>query len=373
MARRLLAHRFLPLACLVAACGLAPGCGDTRAEVDGEVPETDAGTMLPPDVDGGTPPPEDGGSMERDASTMPTGPRVDPTCIDGMYTESLPAPDADISDLVAGYDPGDPTAFIEAVLSRRYGTGLELVVEGDSSRDCVDTFLRETGTAQDVIEQLPTVVHECGHFYDNALSDFGSNTYAINDTPLQISCAMGDSTDRGGQTFARSRIRDDAYAELRPPCDGTFGSGCDFYADIYLDGDPDDGTFDGGDQGFNMLFEEVVQYVNSIATAYAFTGELDTGGSTSQRDGILTFLWYLTRYLRMARLDYPSAYTHLLEGDGGCWRDLILTVWGRAWLYLDTTMGMGHLGIADAELMTLVTDPDLLAEIQRLRDAASCP
>jgi hypothetical protein len=62
-----------------------------------------------------------------------------------------------------------------------------------------------------------------------------------------------------------------------------------------------------------------------------------------------------------------------VSGDGGCWREAILTVWGRAWLYLDATSGMPHLGIADDMLTTLVSDPDLLAEIQLLRDAEGCP
>src|SRR5690606_32888141 len=46
---------------------------------------------------------------------------------------------------------------------------------------------------------------------------------------------------------------------------------------------------------------------------------------------------------------------------------------GRAWLYLEATAGMGHLGIDDDMLMTLVMDEDLLSEIQRLRDAEGCP
>jgi len=78
------------------------------------------------------------------------------------------------------------------------------------------------------------------------------------------------------------------------------------------------------------------------------------------------------RYLRMARLDYPAAYSQILDGDGGCWRNAVLTVWGRAWLYLGVTEGMSHLGINDAALLALDMDPDLLAEIQRLRDAEGC-
>ncbi len=346
---------------LTALLSLA-GCDDTRlTPADSSVPESDGGTMTADD--GGMP-------SDPDSSVRPTRQLVDPDCTDGAYSEALPDSTADISDLVAAYDPSAVNEFVLAVLTRRYGVGHHLVSGALASRDCIATFLSDTSTAQAVLEGLPTVVHECGHMFDNAQSSFGENAYVLTES-LTLSCAQGDATDRGGLTFARSRILGDEYQSLRPPCDGSFG-GCDFYADIYLDGDPDNGTFEGGDQGFNMLFDEVVQYVNSLATALAFTGELGGRGSVSERDGILNFLWYLMRYLRMARLEFPSAYAHLLEGDGGCWREAILTVWGRAWLYLDATDGMSHLGIDDDALMTLVMDADLLSEIQRLRDASGC-
>ena len=86
--------------------------------------------------------------------------------------------------------------------------------------------------------------------------------------------------------------RDDRYADLRPPCGG---EDCDTYANIYLNGDPDDQNFDSGDQGFNMLMEEAFQYVNSLATNYALNERYQ--GSISGRDGILTTLWWVQRYL----------------------------------------------------------------------------
>ena len=73
---------------------------------------------------------------------------------------------------------------------------------------------------------------------------------------------------------------------------------CDFYRQVYLDGDPDDDNFEGGDQGYNSVLEETTQYINSLAVGYAFNDLYS--GSVSERDGILTFLWYITRYLKMA-------------------------------------------------------------------------
>lgn len=51
----------------------------------------------------------------------------------------------------------------------------------------------------------------------------------------------------------------------------------------------------------------------------------------------------------------------------------LLTIWGRASLYLVATEEMDHLGINDALVSQLVQYPELLAEIQRLRDAEGCP
>ena len=76
------------------------------------------------------------------------------------------------------------------------------------------------------------------------------------------------------------------------------------------------------------------------------------------------------RYLRMARLEHPQTYS--LLSDDGCWRDMILTTWGRAWLYLEITNGSSNLGINDDFLETLVRDQTLLSEIQRLRDIEGC-
>ena len=117
-----------------------------------------------------------------------------------------------------------------------------------------------------------------------------------------------------------------------------------------------------------MLFEEVVQYVNSLATGHAFQDQIQW--SVSERDGILTFLWYLERYLKMAREQYPAAYAHLSQT--ACWREGILNVWGRAWLYLKATEGNGKLGISDAKIIGLVRTPELLDEIQRLREIQGC-
>ncbi len=355
---------------LLTALGLvvvpAVGCdgGGAMSGVDSGVV---GDTGLPPGDAGPTP-----------VGTRPMGPHVDPACPDGRYAEVLPDSTVDISDLTAAYSPSDVDGFIDRVLERRYPTGRQLVMEGSASPfvpaggSCSTLFLGDTSSATSVIQQLDTAVHECGHMADGERSSPPDNVYLVT-TELNLTARQGDTTTRGGLTFARSRIVNDSYQTLRMPCGGTFGPTCDSYADTYLDGDPDDATFQGGDQGFNLLFEELVQYVNSLATGFAFSDVLMVGGRrVSARDGLLTFLWYTERYLRMARMDFPTAYEHLINGDSGRWRRAILTIWGRAWLYLEQTAGATHLGINDDLLEGFVTDPALLDEIERLRTAEGC-
>ncbi|MCC6620183.1 MAG: hypothetical protein IT385_02950 [Deltaproteobacteria bacterium] len=286
---------------------------------------------------------------------------VDPRCTDGQYDEALPDDGADISGLVAGYQASGYLDFVDDVLGARYPIGQHLVREGvrlgTGFGNCIDLFTHDTSSASAIFGSLSTVVHECGHIADLSAAGFSTSVFMIRDD-LELECP--NAAARAGKTFARSRLNGDAYAALLPD---------DFYRDTYLDGDPDNSTFEGGDQGYDSLLEEATQYVNSLATDWAFADQ--SRFSVSARDGILTFLWYLERYLRMARLEYPSAY-QVIAGNA-CWRDATLTVWGRAWLYLDLTEGDRSLGINDDAIEPLVKDPELVGEIARLRTASGCP
>jgi hypothetical protein len=308
--------------------------------------------------------------------THPTSRYVDAHCVDGMYAEPLPDPSADIHDLLAAYDAAAVASFVDSVLARRYPFGRAQVTRGRATgTDCLAQFAPDTSSAEAVIRQLDTVVHECGHLADNVLSPMGANSYIVQ-ASLTLAGARGDTTTRGGATFPRNAIHMDDFQASRPWCpDGTFRMDCDPYAHIYLDGTPDDAVFHSGDQGFNMLLEEVTQYVNSLATGYAFGDVTQASGiRDSDRDGILTALWYMQRYLHLARTStsYASAYDWLLHGDSGRWRRAILTIWGRAWLYLEATSSMSFLGLADTQIASLVTAPELLEEIARVR-AVECP
>jgi len=283
---------------------------------------------------------------------------ADPLCDEGNYTEALPDDKADLSGLIGAYTPSEYKPFIAAVLGARYPVGASLVADGlrlgTQIGDCVDLFLRAKDSGGAVIGQLSTFVHECGHFLDIAKGGFSSSYF-------QIVQDQSFSCPRLGNALARSEINNDDYSAL-------FAG--DSYKDVYLDGDPNNASFEGGDQGFDSVLEETTQYVNSLATDWAFRDNIRSGSSISARDGILTFLWYTMRYLRVARTGNPTTYEAIR--DNSCWREAILTVWARAWFYLELTDGISSLGIRDARLLELATDPSLLSEIAALRTAQGC-
>lgn len=311
---------------------------------------------------------EDGGpdTTNTEDTTRPLNGPVDPACVDGMFAEALPNKN-DIS--AVSYSSNEQYAY--DVLNIRYPIGEYIVREARKvdmatfGLNCVDAF-SGGASADNVIDRMSVIVHECGHVLDIGRAQGSRDAHFILNEEVSFMCPDGDTTSRGGMTYARSRLNQDDYSALRPPCNGSRDPSCDSYADVYLDGDPDDANFEGGDQGFNSVLEETTQYVNSLAIGLSFA---EPPGSVSERDGILTFLWYVERYLRQARLSFPQAYA-VIAGD--CYRKAILSVWGRAWLYLDATEGMTHTGINDVAIKALVMDPELLSEIQRLRDAEGC-
>lgn len=304
-------------------------------------------------------------------TTRPPADLVDENCVDGQYNEVV----ADNTRSISGipFDPNDLEAYYLAVLNIRYPTGAYIVEGGlmNTQLNCVSAFAGNPSSPERALDRLATVVHECGHFYDSYLGRMGRGDTFVISEGLRIDGNRGDTTSRGGNTFARSliRINGPEFNALWRPCDGASGN-CDFYADIYLNGSPTDMSFESGDQGFNLLLEEAVQYINSLATGYSIV-EAYQGGSVSERDGLLAFLWYMERYLKMAREDFPTAYT-FISGDEN-WRRLILTVWGRAWLFLDLTKNIRSLGIQDGTIEPLVKRAEMLEEIQRIREAHGCP
>ena len=364
--------------------------GDSDAGVDGGTIVTDGGDITQTDTVGNgvadadvtgdsgsvVPTPSDTAVAEDTATEPDAGPGpgpgpgptpsgpVDPGCLDGQYSETLPTPNVSIDGAKSGYSVANLNQFILEVLDLRYPTGAYIVEQaltsGSSLGDCVAYFAYDTSTADKVIGTLSTVVHECGHFLDIELGGWTADAYVITEGNT-LQCEGGDKFEYGGNTFVRSELMNDDYAALRSICADGQWSGCDSYADVYLVGD-------SGNQGFNTLMEEAVQYVNSLATGYAFHDQ--STWTVSEKDGIMTFLWYIERYLYLARTKYPDTHTFIL--GNACFRELILTVWGRAWLYLDVTDPFPNLGMEDDVIEELVMAPELLAEIESVREAHGC-
>ncbi|MSQ85024.1 MAG: hypothetical protein EXR77_19475 [Myxococcales bacterium] len=294
------------------------------------------------------------------------------SCPDGQFSETPANPSGDIKSLVAAFTPTAALTFIGQALGVRYPLGQFLLTEGAKTKmgggkNCVDAFFQASqgSTAAGALSQASTLVHECGHLYDIGKSG-AARMYFINEK-IQFLCA-GLSNQGTNKSFARSLIKADAYGAAWPACANFGMQGCDGYAPIYLNGNPSDTKFESGDQGYDMLLEEVTQYVNSLATDYAFASQSQF--STSAEDGILTFLWYMTRYLHLARLKYPSTYKYMSENE--CWRRATLTIWGRAWFYLEKTKGNAKLNLKGKMLRGLVDHVDLLDEIARLRQIEGC-
>lgn len=310
--------------------------------------------------------PSDPGAGDTPGSGGTTPDPSKPGCAQGAYTEALPTK-ASLSGLT--FSTAQANAYLLGALGKRYPLGKE-IVEGGLSSDlaqsqgnCIDRFLDDKSSAEAVLRQAPTVVHECGHFFDLGEGSGSTSGYVVR-PDLRFTCKMGDTTSRGGKTFARSLLKTDAYYNKRKACGGQVKQGCDFYADVYLDGSASDAAFQSGDQGYNSVLEEANQYVNSLATALAFE-ETYQGSKASERDGILTFLWYIERYLKMAREEYPEAYA--LISDDPCWRQATLSVWDRGWFYLDATKSSSSLGMDDAAITTLAKESSLTSEIDALR------
>lgn len=289
-------------------------------------------------------------------------------CYDGDFAETLPDLSVSIDDLVASYDSLGGETFVMQAMGRRYPVGKK-IVEGAKDNDFCKSFL--TGTGQGAVEDLnglSMTIHECGHMFDllKIKKDFDQSAFYVTDQ-LTLTCqgAGGKTTTSAENTvIGRGAILTDAYQSQMAPCDdGEIGGECDSYAPKYLAGDD-------GNYGFDLLMEESNQYVHSLASAYAFSDQFSKNTYSSDRDGILNFLWYIQRYLKLTREEHPDDYAFIVGNE--CWRKMILTTWGRAWLYLDTTKDLKNLQINGGKLLSLVQDPVLLDEIQLVRKAESC-
>ena len=75
---------------------------------------------------------------------------------------------------------------------------------------------------------------------------------------------------------------------------------------------------------------------------------------------------YLERYLLIVRNDYTDFYNYISQNDD--WKNLIGTLWDRAWFYYEKTKDIEVLGIQDEDaIYEIVTSEKLLNEICTIR------
>jgi hypothetical protein len=350
--------KILGLTLSLSACGdLPPELGNaTGSSKDKKTTGPDTPTTATKDISAAT-----------TSGTSGASSHVNSACTDGKYREDLTDFSLSIADLEAAYDQSAPMDFMQKAAQRRYPVGFQYMEQVKTDPQCM-TFTGMHGKG--VVEDLKTAsisYHECGHLYDLSKMSFSTSYYFIK-PGVEFTCPNAPNGKE--RTFARSLLNEDLYNAKWGPCAPGQFEGCDSYLSVYLDGDPRDATFQGGDQGIDALMEEVTQYINSLGISYAFSDRTDVQHWGSQRDGILTMLFYVERYLQYGRTHEPEDYNFIINNS--CWRDMILTTWGRAWLYLDQTAGKGNMGIQDKKIQELVDDPALLDEIEHVRKK-SCP
>ena len=280
-------------------------------------------------ADGGAPR-TDGGATGGDGGMTSTRTYSEPLCNDT----------ADLSDLASGYTVGALRSTAEAIAMRRYPIGLVFIEEqGD---EYLPGWFQDTTTFGGVLDGFETAVHEGAHIWDFSNSPGGQHLYRVRDD-LTITTAALDN-------YARSEI-----LALHVDRDS------DIYDEVYLE------DF-SGTQGFNNLLDEYNAYVHSLAARYCTRDSLGSTRRISARDGILTMMYYVELYLKVARTNHPDDYAEIIGDPGHL--EMILTVWDRAEFWLDITEGMTELGIRDETIRGWVYQADNLLEIEMLRDLA---
>jgi len=291
--------------------------------------------------------------------------------------------------------------FVHDVFDARYPTG-KAILNADRGAAALKKYGVDVTSGESIIDGLTLTIHEDGHALNGSLKreDGRENYYLIaqlEDGTILDFAPLGLTTPNKSDYFqgiSRSAILLDSQNYKRPPADckncilsphdgdGEWGSDGS-YSSLYLTDAPKSGvithykegfpgfdpdfivstndSFDSGDQGYGMLLEETVQYAGSLAWKYYVDDIEKTRGSG--KHGMLQWLWWNERYLKLVREEYPDEHEFFIEH----WAEVFLTVWGRAWRYLDTPSMLYNADEYD-DLLELVTDDLMLGEVQYVRE-----
>jgi len=250
---------------------------------------------------------------------------------------------APLADLARSYDPRDPRPTLLEIAKRRYPPALPLIeaAPDDRLRYWLRPLPGRKNDLKSVLQLFANVVHEEGHALDwpgaNPPSVFA---YRIVDDSSVVLVP-------GVEAYPRSQIL------RRHPSPAT-----DPYVKAYLEGPL-------GGQDIEMLTEEFVQYVHSLASGFC-AYDVPANTRVSYRDGVLTHMWWMQMYLAVGRKHHPRDYRAILANEALV--TVILDTWRRAEHWLAKTRGTNY-GIDDAALLARVARPANMAEIDRLRRA----
>lgn len=123
-------------------------------------------------------------------------------------------------------------------------------------------------------------------------------------------------------------------------------------------------TGTSGAQDLRLLLDELNAYTHGLTTATRLVGEQGPGTTTSARDGLVTFLYYLELYLRHARTVEPRVWARLRQGEQ--WLRLIDDLWRNAERALLESAPHRSLGIADGPRLRKVYAAAQIGELQQL-------
>ncbi len=297
---------------LVSAVGLTfAGCGsavnNTAGDSDAAVPAGDVQTASPDAVSPAT------------------------------YTEPLCDDTADLSDLAAAYEntPAGLRAAARGIAERRYPIGVAFIdVQNDMY---LQSWFRQRGTFADVLRGFEVAVHEGGHIWDITMAGATWPYRLREDLVIR---------PRRLTNFNRSEI---LTLHADPDADS--------YDEVYLRGQ-------SGAQGFNTLLDEYVAYTHSLASRYCTRDGLQPGIRISARDGILTLMYYVELYLKIARTQHADDYAEIIGDPAHV--ELIRTVWQRAEFWLERTASLPQLGLRDAQIRAWTYAPENVMEIEML-------
>ncbi len=285
-------------------------------------------------------------------TAAPSAPRTPGTKTTAPGSARLPAdaaaydcnnvvlPTRDIAAIRAGFSPDNWRASMIRLLEHRYPDAASLV---GKLRDpsFFDAWFRQGRTSyKDAVMDLSTAVHESAHIV--GLHQRRGRTHVL---------VLGKKSSLRfpiPKSFHRKEIKAELPAAINDLS----------YSSTYLVGK-------SGAQGIEMLLDELNAYTYSLFTAIAIADQLPKNIKQSSRDGLLVFMYYLQRYLSLARRTHTATYKAILKSPA--LRKTIVELYDRAACVVELSSPYTQLGINDGMLREHVYGDKALTEIRALR------